>query len=209
MGSPLRRRMIRSSEAAALARRYRLYAWYAAGRDARRRIRLDTDNNGWAVDTAFVAQIRAAAAEAEQRLLRVLCEDHGRLVVELHTLAAAVVHHEDVLGEHNTVHHKRFRAGLWTFATTVMVTAPAVHEVMAVAERLSMGYWTELRDRYQVVERHGGARPSRPRPAPIVPAVAWSRPAALIPELLPPNRLAEPRSVFDRAVRIVAVPMPP
>lgn len=200
----------RSIGAAILRYRYRIGARYAAMRDLRSGALIDiepTSDGRLTGRTSYIDEMQHAARRASSQVMAALWRDNARLVKEIHTRAAAVVHHHDVLGNHETVHHKRLRANIATWCAATQVAALRADAIVASFNQIVYVYWRRLSGRHpQLQAGTHRAESDGPRPVAIVRDTRWLHPIELIPPMPPPQKHStSPPTALDRAIRIVAV----
>lgn len=199
----------RSVGAAILGYRYRIGARYAALRDRRSGVLIDiepTSDGRTAGRTPYVDKMHHAAHQASSQVMAALWRENARLVMEIHTRAGAVVHHHDVLGLQETVHHKRLRANVATWCAATQLAALRVDAVVGSFNQIVDEYWRWLSGRHPQLQRgRHEAEPGGPRPVVIVRDARWLHPIELIPPMPPPqDHSTSPTTALGRAIRIVA-----
>lgn len=199
----------RSADAAVLSRRRRTGARYAARRDARDGTRIgveQTADGGRAAYTPYLEENRHASDRAVTQVVAMLLRENGCLIREIHARAAAVVHHHDVLGQHDTVHHRRFADDLSAWFAVTQAAALHADAVVAMFNQTIVVYWGELGRRHPALrEDTHHSEINGLRPAPIVRNIRWSHPLDLIPPLPPRAHDTRPQNAMNRAIRIVAM----
>ena len=185
-----------------LLAQHRLAGRRAVHRDARAPIRLERHATGWSARTAFVDEMQRVADGVVDRALAGLLQDNDRLVTEIGVRAGEVVYQHDVLGQRDTVHHRRLGKSVQTWRRAVLVAAARVDVVVHGLDEIVSRYWGRLCARHPDLQPDGRYAESADKGPPrILRSESWAR----LDGLVPPMQVAgmPPPPVLRRAFEIV------
>jgi hypothetical protein len=186
---------------------HRLGVLRAVHRDARAPIRLERHATGWTARTAFIDETQRVADGVVDRALAGVLEDNGRLVAEIGVRAGEVVYQHDVLGQRNTVHHRRLGKSIQIWQWTAVAATARVDAVVHGLDEIVRHYWGRLSVRHPDLQPDGRyAESDDVGPVRIVRGESWARLDALVPPV--PVAGTPPPPVLRRAFEIVTAGAP-